>query len=98
MMTVKDIIDLVDMKLRAAGKTDVPRRLIRDVVKLKYKQFVGLGMSEDGRYTLTSDGSREYELPESVRRVDSVIIDDYEAFKVTPEEADRTYHENQASA
>jgi hypothetical protein len=97
-MTVKDVIDLVEMKLLRAGHKDTPRRLIRDVTRLKFKQFAGLGLAEDGRYTLTTDGSREYELPEAVHRVEFVIVDDYEALKSTPEEADRTYHENQSSS
>jgi hypothetical protein len=96
-MTVRDIIDLLEMKLKLKGIEDFNRRFIRDIVKLKYKQFIGLGLAEDGSYTLTTDGQREYELPDAVKRVTFVTVDGAEALKVTPEEADRTYAEETTS-
>lgn len=91
-MNVKDVIDLIELRLARSGVTDVPKNLIKDVLRIKLREFAG--NIDDVMYVLTTDGSREYELPSGMSRVEFVTVDDTEAICVSPEQGDRSYAES----
>lgn len=94
-MKVKDVIDLIELRLNRSGIKDTPASLIRDVMRLKLHEFCG---ADDMTFTLKSDGSKEYELPKGLRRVEFVIINGFEALQCNPEEGDRAYAENSTAS
>lgn len=99
-MTVLECIQFIELGLTGRGVSTRPNpETIRDIIRAKWNEFVGEAEVLDGKYELTTVASTtEYELPESVRRVNSVIVDNSVAYKTTPEARDRTYAEDQASA
>jgi len=96
-MTVGELIQDVEHAIagRRLGQRPNPET-IRRIIQAKWQEFIGDTRSQDGKYTYTTDGSLELELPASVRIVTKVIVDNNVAVKTTPEARDNTNANTQA--
>jgi len=98
-MIIQNVIDDVELALTGRGIDTRPNpETIRRLIKAKWMELVGEANIQQGKFELTTDGTRELELPESVRRVTHVIVDNRVAYKTTPEARDFTYAEEQAAS
>lgn len=96
-MTVENVLNLVEAGIssRAVGARPNPETL-RDLMKIKWQEFIGEAQSHDSKFELTTDGTRELELPSSVYMITRVYVDNRRAVKVTPEARDNRYADYQA--
>lgn len=98
-ITVQTVLDTVELGLAGRGIPTRPNpELLRQIIKSKWQELVGEASLHDGKYTYTTDGTREIELPEGIRRVTKVIVDNYVAMKIIPESRDNTYATEQQDA
>lgn len=97
-MTVGRAIELCELGLsnRNVGQRPNPE-ILRDIIKSKWQDFIGEARSHDKKFELTTDGTRELELPSSVRLVTRVYVDNRRANKTTAEARDNSYANYQAS-
>ena len=97
--TIGNVIDLCELGIsgRNMGQRPNPETL-RTLIKAKWQEFIGEARSHDQKFELTSDGTRELELPSSVRMVTRVYVDNRRAAKTTPESRDNSYANDQAAA